>query len=393
MTSLDTYLTKHVTDKTLFNKALNELIFTLKPEDPDRLTHQLKQWCADTLYAEYIEKAPKNFIIGSDPYPQIRTTSDRYGIKTPSQQTIYNRTQPIIKIYKELGLNTSMFNPILYYDWLAKVDEVVAATQRAYTKKSTFQLAALAIIQLCEACGFDKFKTAYHQKFATVEVPEDEPAPPPLTKSEVSYIRELNQTVIDKAYSLLENKGINASDRECSLFLEALSIETMYGCSSKHEPLRNDWLNVQMTDRETDLPPNFVFLKDGLCTLHVTEACKVTLKEPLVIDLRCSSPRLAKLMHAVYPIAKVKQHTDYPYVLWSKGKQMNRTQLSSRMPAIWRKLGFDPGPNRRGCNGARHASVNENRKRRKLSTDERTEEQDQARRRMSSVHMAETVYA
>jgi hypothetical protein len=393
MTSLDTYLARHLSEKSLFNKALNELIYSLRPEDPDRLTQQLKEWCADKLYGQYIANAPKNFIIGSDPYPQIRTSADPHAIHEPAKLTIYNRTRPIIKIYKELGLNTPMYNPVSYYDWLAKVDDVVAATQRAYTKKSTFQLAALAIVQLCEACGFDKFKTAYHQKFGTLELPEDEAPLAPLTIAEVTKTRELNQTVIDRAYQLIQNKGIHASDRECSLFLEALSIETMYGCSPKHEPLRNDWLNVQMTERETDLPPNYVDLKDGQCTLHITKACKVTLTEPLVIDLHDTSPRLAKLLHAVYPIAKIKQNTDCPYVLWSKGKQMNRTQLSSRMPAIWSKLGFDPGPNRRGCNGARHASVNEDRKRRKLSPQERTEEQEQARRRMSSVRMAETVYA
>ena len=45
-----------------------------------------------------------------------------------------------------------------------------------------------------------------------------------------------------------------------------------------------------------------------------------------------------------------------------------------------------------GLNGARHASVAENRKRRKLTSGERAEETTQAKKRLSSVKMAETVY-
>ena len=65
----------------------------------------------------------------------------------------------------------------------------------------------------------------------------------------------------------------------------------------------------------------------------------------------------------------------------------------SELSGVWYRLGFDPGVGRRGCNGARHASVHENRKRRRLTKDERLEERDQAKRRCSSVKMAEEVYA
>ena len=56
-------------------------------------------------------------------------------------------------------------------------------------------------------------------------------------------------------------------------------------------------------------------------------------------------------------------------------------------------LSFDIPKQMFGSNGARHVSVNEDRKQRKLTSDERSQEATQAKRRLSSVRMAETVYA
>ena len=103
--------------------------------------------------------------------------------------------------------------------------------------------------------------------------------------------------------------------------------------------------------------------------------------------------RLASLLRKVHPISVQVQGTDEPYVLWSKMKALTASQYTTRLSHIWNRLGFDPGVGRRGCNDARHASVAEGRKRRRLTKDERVEEQDQAKRRCSSVKMAETVYA
>eukprot|EP01048_Picozoa_sp_COSAG05_P005217 COSAG05_NODE_304_length_11730_cov_494.101539_2_plen_113_part_00 len=111
------------------------------------------------------------------------------------------------------------------------------------------------------------------------------------------------------------------------------------------------------------------------------------------MNLTETSPRLASLLRKVHPIAAQVQGTDEPYVLWSKKKALTASQYTTRLSHIWNRLGFDPGVGRRGCNGARHASVAEDRKRRHLNEDERAEEQDQAKRRCSSVRMAETVYA
>ena len=397
MTDLDQFLSKHV-DKSHLNKVLSELTFVLKPSDPDTCTNKFLQLCADFKYSQYIADCPKNFIIGLDPYPQIRTSSDPYGLRTPADQTLYNRRQPLIKIHGLLESNLPMYVDG-GYPWLSDVQAVVTAAGQAYTKQSTFNLGKLAVIQLCEALGETELKTQYFEAYAArPPVNTHQPdfvGPPPLTKEEVANIRQLNGDVIDRASALIENKGAHASDRELGVILEAFSIESMYGCSPKHEPLRNDWINIVYRGASTDTQSaNFISVEPETVTLTMNTAKKVgKLKEPLVVNLTDTSPRLASLLRKVHPIAAAVQGTDQPHVLWSKKKALTASQYTTRLANIWHRLGFDPGVKRRGCNGARHASVAEDRKRRHLNKDERLEERDQAKRRCSSVKMSEEAYA
>ena len=399
MTDRGIFLANHV-DKTHFNKALAELVFVLQPTSADEVMDGILQLCADQKYRQYLQGCPKNFIIGLDPYPKIRTTSDPYGLRTPADQTIRNRRQPLIKIYAKMTrIATYHGSPMFVdgdYPWLDDVQAVVTATGRAYTKQSTFNLGKLAVIQLCEALGKTELKTQYfvaYNALSPIEATDD--GPQPLSKEEVANIRQLNGDVIDRATALIENKGAQASDRELGVILEALAIESMYGCSPKHEPLRNDWINIVFKGPETDTQSaNYISIEPDTVTLTVNIAKKVgRLREPLVVNLSESSPRLASLLRKVHPIAVAVQGTDEPYVLWSKKKALTASQYTTRLANIWIRLGFDPGVGRRGCNGARHASVAEDRKRRHLTKDERAEEQDQAKRRCSSVKMSEEAYA
>ena len=68
--------------------------------------------------------------------------------------------------------------------------------------------------------------------------------------------------------------------------------------------------------------------------------------------------------------------------------------FSQRLPGIWQRLdlSFEIPKQMTGLNGARHCSVAEDRKRRKLTSGERADEATQAKNRLSSVQMAETVY-
>ena len=76
------------------------------------------------------------------------------------------------------------------------------------------------------------------------------------------------------------------------------------------------------------------------------------------------------------------------------GSQMAPGCFSQRLPGIWKRLqlSFTVPAGMTGLNGARHSSVAENRKRRKLASGERAAEATQAKKRLSSVQMAETVY-
>ena len=101
--------------------------------------------------------------------------------------------------------------------------------------------------------------------------------------------------------------------------------------------------------------------------------------------------------NALNPISHVAQFqaSESPLVFcMADGTAMTPGCFSQRLPGIWKRLGltFEVPAGMTGLNGARHASVAENRKRRKLTSDERAKETAQAKKRLSSVHMAETVY-
>jgi hypothetical protein len=76
------------------------------------------------------------------------------------------------------------------------------------------------------------------------------------------------------------------------------------------------------------------------------------------------------------------------------GSAMTPGCFSQRLPGIWQRLdlSFEIPKQMTGLNGARHCSVAEDRKRRKLTSGERADEATQAKNRLSSVQMAETVY-
>ena len=113
---------------------------------------------------------------------------------------------------------------------------------------------------------------------------------------------------------------------------------------------------------------------------------------PGTLQFRCET----KMLLALRPHVAQLQESESPLVFcMGDGTAMTPGCFSQRLPRIWQRLGltFEVPVGMTGLNGARHASVNENRKRRKLTSDERAEEAAQAKKRLSSVHMAETVYA
>ena len=119
------------------------------------------------------------------------------------------------------------------------------------------------------------------------------------------------------------------------------------------------------------------------------------LKQAVEINISQCCPRLAKILLALRPHVAQLQASESPLVFcMADGTAMTPGCFSQRLPRIWQRLGltFEVPAGMTGLNGARHASVAENRKRRKLTSDERTAERQQATNRLSSVHMADTVY-
>ena len=150
--NIDLYLTENG-EKGKLNRILAEVceIFDSRC-NTDELCTQLKLQCAEAVYKHNIAMAPKNFVAGDDPYPRIKSRGMFPVGDAPKGYTVYNRRNPIQKIYKKLGSE----QPICVdgqYPWLTDVAGVVAALQSVYTVKSTRELAQLAVLQFCEALG------------------------------------------------------------------------------------------------------------------------------------------------------------------------------------------------------------------------------------------------
>ena len=64
---------------------------------------QLKLQCAEAVYKQKIVAASKNFISGDDLYPRIKSRGMFPVGDAPNSNTVYNRTVPLRKIYKQLG--------------------------------------------------------------------------------------------------------------------------------------------------------------------------------------------------------------------------------------------------------------------------------------------------
>jgi hypothetical protein len=114
------------------------------------------------------------------------------------------------------------------------------------------------------------------------------------------------------------------------------------------------------------------------------------------INISQSCPKLANVLLALRPHVETIQSSQAPFVFCMKdGSAMTPGCFSQRLPGVWQRLelSFEVPKQMTGLNGARHCSVAEDRKRRKLTAQERAVEQQQATNRLSSVAMADRVYA
>ena len=128
--------------------------------------------------------------------------------------------------------------------------------------------------------------------------------------------------------------------------------------------------------------------------LRIVAATKVKMKEAVVIDVAKTNSKLAELLcniSATHP-------TDL--LLFNKDKAgaivpVAASSLNYFLRKAFERYGLSKELAKRAssCNAARHCDVRVTRKRRALSPSEREEEEKAARQRLSSVRMAEIVYA
>ena len=148
----------------------------------------------------------------------------------PSSNTVYNRTVPLRKIYKQLGSK----EPICIdgqYPWLTDVDGVVVALQSVYTVKSTRELAQLAILQFCEALGRCTLQQKYFNAFAKLQ-PLPEPDKKILTKPQVAEIRKKNNKLVDTAIKALHTEqtvDLTREEKGIHLDLTRTAIHAVHG--------------------------------------------------------------------------------------------------------------------------------------------------------------------
>ena len=392
--NIDEFLSIHCPKATL-NRILAEICECLDGAcDIERLTSQLKLQCANAIYKRQLASAGKDFIAGEDPYPRIKTRGLFPVGDGPSAQTIYNRKNPIAKIYKQLGSD----QPICVdgcYAWLTDVAAVVAALQACYTVKSTRELAQLSLLQCCEALGEPELQQKYFDAIGKLE-PLPEPVRTMLTKPQVAELRKKNGALCTVALKILQQETVTYA--ELTAVYDCLAVLTMYGQNKRWEPLRRaDWVSIKFRAASTNLlTENYLTTAGKIIVLTLNYGAKVQqLKEPVEINISKSCPKLAKMLLALRPHVETIQSTQAPYVFCMRdGSAMSPGCFSQRLPGIWQRLdlSFEIPKQMTGLNGARHCSVAEDRKRRKLTVQERAVEQQQAASRLSSVQMAETVY-
>eukprot|EP01047_Picozoa_sp_COSAG01_P065353 COSAG01_NODE_8815_length_2651_cov_1.547414_2_plen_404_part_00 len=395
--NIHAYLTKHV-PKARLARIVAEMSEAMESVcDTEALNDSVHQACAESIYKHTISQAGKDFLAkdGTDPWPPIKSRG-LYPVDTLTAATINNRSNCCRQIYKRLGSELPIYHEG-GYPWLTDVAAVVKATQETYKLRSTFELGSFAICLLCEALGLTELRSEYEKAYAALpELPETERAV--LTKKQVAQIRRANDKKVKEAMEILSHTSVDAA--QLGTVFDALTILTLYGSDAKHEPLRRDWVYVKFKGPHTDLSKaNFITLGSTV-TLTINVACKrKELSEPLIVDLTQTCPKLAMLLTALHPWAKKIQDSEEPWVFFlhskrCEGSHMTAALFSQRMSGVWKRLDlpFEVPAGSRGCNGARHASVSENRVRRKLTSEERALEHEQAKRRISSTRMAETVY-
>ena len=174
-----------------------------------------------------------------------------------------------------------------------------------------------------------------------------------------------------------------------------LQLAYLYGDSPAWQPQRNDCVTFRYDgpdcDKRTD---NYITLTDSTCTLTINTANKVELHASVVIPIHESGPKLASFLRSYQPICCEYQQSSSPYTMMTSRdrKKMSTSHLTTRAPALFKKLGLE---GYHGCIIARNTAVkpeNQSHNKRRFTHEELLQEHERARRRLHSRSAAEHFY-
>eukprot|EP01045_Picozoa_sp_COSAG04_P010586 COSAG04_NODE_651_length_11559_cov_6.052880_7_plen_387_part_00 len=366
-----------------FRRALAQLLSSLGLDDAQACSDSVAEVCSEALYRQMLGRV--RCILAEDVV--LRTSANPHGLLPVSQRTHANRKSTFRAIcaavtggQPELPCNKGTA------PWLTQVDRVVDAIGEHYRPYGSWSQACTMFLQCLRAMQHDELAEQYHRRFDELRPVREQHAAQPKTVLTDQQAAEIRKAVAQAADDALE-LGDEATQQA------ALAMLLLWGTSSDWQPQRRDCLTYRFLSPTSDASKeNLYNPADG--TLTVVSANKVKLRQPVVLDVGRTNPKLAALLN------KIAEAPPCAHLLFARRPDetcvpISPSSLNYRLEAAFKTYGLD-GPLAKlasSCNAARHYAVACGRKRRRLTEVEREAEATAARERLSSVRMAETRYA
>ena len=372
-----------VDGRTSFRMGVAHILSALTINEPAAFTKKLEALCSRAVYEQQLDSI--ECILSTDIRP--RTSANPYGIKSIAPRTVQSRNATFTAICtavtgkppkRPVNKDTA--------DWITRVDEVTAALGVLYQPYNSWYQATFMFLQSLRLMRHDELATDYFQRFEALK-PERSTITAPrnavLTKDEVSQIRSAIAQVSIDAMETGNESTVQA----------ALAGLFVWGLSDRWQPQRRDCISYKFLRDSTDEHfDNFYDPSTGKLTIN--KANKVTLKEAVTIDIGAQCPQLRELL------TQAAERTPCEYILFVRRPDGSCTpcspsSLNYRLRSLFKTYKLED----RLCkaassvNAARHYSVAVSRKRPLLSEEDRLAEKEEAKQRLSSVRMAEEVYA
>ena len=210
---------------------------------------------------------------------------------------------------------------------------------------------------------------------------QKKPSTAKLSEDDVKRIREATSAAADNALQTTEDTQA------------ALAMLLIWGTTTNWQPQRRDCLTYVYLEPETDVTvANYYDSRTSRLTIN--SANKVSLRQPVEIDVAESCPKLAELLNRLVANGATG-HILYNRKPSGECLPVSGGTLNYRLERDFQKFGLsaDLAKKASSVNQARHAAVRSGRKRRRLSPKEREQESVAAKQRLSSVYMASTTRA